>query len=124
MPPNTNQVAITAEEVERWFGRSRTRLKRERYAVIADFLDRIRWPSNHPTGQEQSVSDGDETRNDKFWDFNAADSAVATLRECLPAMLSFWERLQWAPETREGYAAIERLGKALEEAAPQIKHPF
>jgi hypothetical protein len=124
MPPNARQRPISPEEVKEWFGRSKSRLKQEQFADIAEFLNRISWPSKSLSEEEAQLSDTGGVDTDKFWDFNAAHAAVNTLRECLPLMLRFWKGLQWAPETRAGYDSIERLGRALEEAAPLIEHPF
>jgi|ERR1700721_1594290 len=124
MPPNADQRPISPEEVMEWFGRSKARLKQEQFASIAEFLNRIRWPSKSPSREGAQLFDADGADTDKFWDLGAADAAVETLRECLPSMLKFWKGLQWAPETHGGYGSIERLGRALEEAAPLIKHPF
>jgi hypothetical protein len=121
MPSYENRRPISAKEVAEWMGHSKALLKQERYAVIAESLNRMSWLSTSTREQEPEPSNASA---DKFWDFKVANSAVGTLRECIPAMLTFWRGLERFPETREGYGVIERLSKALEEAAPLIQYPF
>ena len=56
--------------------------------------------------------------------FEGATDAANMLLASIPAMLSHWEGLQWAPETRDGYAVIESLHDALSRAFPYIEFPF
>ncbi|MGC2222380.1 MAG: hypothetical protein WA624_08430 [Methylocella sp.] len=46
------------------------------------------------------------------------------MNAAIPAMLSYWDGLQWAPETRGGYEAIKALDTALSLALPYIEFPF
>jgi hypothetical protein len=113
---------ITAAEVRGWFGDSSCEVQ---YSEIAAFLTKCRWPSDPPPPPDAPwLPKIIESGSNDCWDFKAATDAAKTLRDSVPAMLSHWEGLRWAPETREGYEAIKGLGEALSAAMPYVEWPF
>jgi hypothetical protein len=117
---------ITAAEVRGWFGASSNALLSEvQYSEIAAYLTKCRWPSDPPPSPDApGLSKIIESGSDDYWDFKAVTDAAKTLRDSVPAMLSHWEGLRWAPETREGYEVIKGLGEALSAAMPYVEWPF
>lgn len=119
----TASRTITGAEVESWFGTSsKSRLDRKQYCGIAAYLTKIRWPSG-PDNVLDPQPAKVETEPDKYWDFAAFDAAKL-LHKSLPAILSHWAGLLWAPETHGGYPAIKALQDALVIALPYIEWPF
>ena len=115
---------ITADEVRDWFGKStRSRLGEAQYRHIADYLTKIRWPSD-PDEPLGSPAPPNNSEPDEYWNFNAATDAAKLLLESFPGMLTHWQGLLWAPETRGGFAAIKTLQDALIIALPYIEWPF
>jgi hypothetical protein len=122
---DTASRTITAAEVRDWFGKSpESRLGNAQYCDIAAYLTRLKWPSD-PMRRPSSRRSADETiESDAYWDFKAATDAAKLLRESIPAMLTHWNGLLWAPETRGGYAAIKTFQDALVITLPYIEWPF
>jgi hypothetical protein len=125
MPVRTATVSrtIIGAEVRNWFGKSpKAQLSDAQYDSIATYLTQCRWPSdsNDQPDRPGKIQSGD----DSYWDFQAAANAATTLHDSIPAMLTHWEGLLWAPETRDGYPAIKSLRNALDTALPFIEWPF
>lgn len=124
MTQDTASRTITAAEIRAWIGKSRkSRLGNAQYREIAAYLTKLRWPCDSnsiPASWPSSV----EIESDDYWNINAATDAAKSLLESIPAMLTHWNGLLWAPETRGGYAAIKTLQDALVIALPYIEWPF
>jgi hypothetical protein len=128
-PSTKNSRTITATEVEGWVGKSRnSKIGKVQFHEIAAGLTRLRWPSDPepPPGSNSFENEAlvVESYDGNLWDFSAVTAAAKTLLKNAPAMLSFWEEQRWAPQTREGFDAIENLGEALFLAMPYIEWPL
>ena len=120
MPALPQPHTISAAEVKAWFGpRAKGRLEETQYALIAQKLNRLRWPTD-PSAQNARAA----PEVDPYWDFSAATKAAKFLLAAMPAMKRHWQGLTWAPETRVGYTATEILEHALRNALPFIEWPF
>jgi hypothetical protein len=118
------KTAITADEVRQWFGSScGLQLGDAQYDEIAACLTKWRWPSD-PPDSPWLPKEEIETNPNPWWDFQGASDAAKTLLASVPAMLSHWDGLRWAPETNAGYEAIKTLRNALSVAMPYIEWPF
>jgi hypothetical protein len=90
----------------------------------------MRWrsePKHDGTSRDsasQPNSASQPSDDDRWWDFDSATEAAKLLIESGPKMLKHWEGLRWAPETRPGYEAIDKLGEALAVALPYIEFPL
>lgn len=115
----TPSRTITAVETRKWLERLGASPNDALCDDVAGRLTKIRWPSD-PT----SPAAGCDDETDQWWDFQAAIKAANTLNAAFPAMLSHWDGLQWAPETRGGYEAIKALDTTLSLAMPYIEFPF
>jgi hypothetical protein len=115
---------ITPAEIKLWFGNSsKASLSETQYSEIAARLTKCRWPSDPPSDARFQGTIVEDNSND-FWDSQAATKSAKMLRDSIPAMLSHWERLRWASETRAGYEVIKVFGDALSNAMPYIEWPF
>jgi hypothetical protein len=124
MGMNSSERTISAAEVKQWVGASsKAKLTDAQYDQIAVRLTKFRWNSDPPPSPSRGpkLIDGSDER---WWDIKATTKAARTLRDSMPKMLAFQKTLQWAPETRDGYNAIDALKKALVAASPYIEHPF
>jgi hypothetical protein len=81
MPSYENRRPISAMEVAEWMGHSKARLKQERYAVIADSLNRMSWLSTSIREQEPEPSNASA---DKFWDFKVANRRSGRYASAFP----------------------------------------
>jgi hypothetical protein len=117
---------ITAAEVQEWAGRSsKVKLGQAQCSEIAAGLTRLRWPGDPPAVPGSPwLTKEPEPEPDRWWDFEAATEAAKLLNHSIPRMLSHWEGLRWAPETRGGYDAIKTLGEALSTAMPYVEWPL
>lgn len=124
--PTKASRKINATEVKQWFGNSsKAQLRPAQYDEIATRLTKFRWPSDPPAPPDSPwLPKIIETDPDRYWDFQATTQAAKTLLDSVPAMLSHWAGLRWAPETRGGYDAIKALSDALLVALPHIEWPF
>jgi hypothetical protein len=122
LPPSRT---ITPADVREWFG-SRSRPNEALCDEIAGRLTKMRWPSDPPDDPDSPWLQCEilEPDTDRWWDFEGAADAAKTLLASVPAMLSFWDQLRWAPETRAGHEAIKALGGALSLALPYVEFPF
>src|SRR3954449_12082236 len=77
----------------------------------------------HPTRPDSPCPPKEEFPNGS-WDVQCASAAAKKLFDSVPAMISHWDRLRWAPETCGGYQAIKTLEAALSLAMPYIEWPF
>ena len=120
MPPPSPPHNITPAEVKAWFGqRANARLSEAQYRSVAEKLNTWNWPRDPVERRVPTPSD-----DDSYWDFRGAIKATKFLLAAMPAMKTHWQRLTWAPETREGYTATVALEQALQTALPFIEWPF
>jgi len=116
---------ITAAEVGEWFRSSKTRAPSAAICEeVAAWLTRMRGPSDPEDDRTSLDSATQPIDDDRWWDFDSATKAAKILIESGPKMLKHWDGLRWAPETRPGYEAIDKLGEALAVALPYIEFPF
>ncbi len=111
-------------EVKSWFENfSQAHLSHAQYSDIAVCLTKWRWPSDQPDAGGSPSIDTDSDP-ESWWDFRGASDSAKMLLDSIPAMLSHWEGLRGAPQTRDGYEAIRSLEAALSIAMPYIEWPF
>jgi hypothetical protein len=117
---------ISACEIKGWVGKSlKPNLSEAQCGEIAVFLTRCRWPGDPPDPPDSPwLRRLIKNAPEESWDFRAATDAAKLLMGCVPPMLSHWEGLRWAPETRGDYDAIKKLGEALSTTMPYIEWPF
>jgi hypothetical protein len=120
MPARPQSHTISAAEVKAWFGHhAKARLNETQYGVIAEKLNKFRWPTDPVERTAQASPDVD-----RYWDFRGAHKAAKLLLAAMPKMKRHWQALTWAPETREGYSATVALERALQDALPFVEWPF
>jgi hypothetical protein len=113
---------IAPAEVREWFKSPRMPPPSDEVCdEIAAHLTRMRWPSDPSDDPDSPWLPKQEADTNQWWDFKGATDAANMLLAGIPAMLSHWEQLQWAPETQDGYAVIESLRDALSHALPYIE---
>jgi hypothetical protein len=81
-------------------------------------------PSDPPGTPPSAWRQEPAIKDDRWWDFQSAAAAANRLLDDLPRMLRHWDRLRWAPETRDGFEKIKALGDALSLALPYIEFPL
>jgi len=148
--PEITARIISGDEVMEWFARGHKPWPTEKdCADIAARLTKVRWPGEElpAIGDDEqwqidypSWPDGPPVfrrvpyKADPWWDPEKAATAARVLLHDFPAMLWHWRGMrhtraetlpgQKPARLREGYAAIKRLGDALEAALPYVEFPF
>jgi len=129
-PAATNPLRVTSEEVLGWFRRHRQPWPSEPACEALAFkmnrMLRLEPPSAEFVKYHLSAEQGASAEKlaERWWDVDIVADAANLVLEALPKLIGHWEKLQWSPETADGYRALIDLQTALSKAMPYIEAPF